>query len=275
MSMKLTLTLIGAALAALPALRASLAPADAKSWLVLGLELPCQDVKRAAAFYEATLGYARIQESESSATLRLGEVLLVLTLSETPTSQDALSQVYLNHHVLDLNESAAKIVKLGGTRLFEEPLAFVLGHSLACLDTEGNTVNLVRLSRPSEPELTAPEIFNLSITSPLRDEIGDFFLERLGFEVYSSDYLPKTLPLKQKGSAMLVLHIPEKGVAAREPKGRTASLLLAWPSEEAAKKLGTARPGSAQDETSYLLRGPKGLEFLAVSGVAPKFTSSK
>lgn len=263
--MKTSLALLGAALAAFPAPR----PAhddDTRNdtWDVLGIELSCGDPQRAAAFYQEVLGYELVRANDRGAILRLGELYLVLDGTREPPAAEPSALAYLNHRVADLKVAALEVEQHGGRMLLAEPQAFVLGHSLSFLDPEGNRGNLVRLTDETEPAERLPQIFNLSLRAPGAAELEGFFCDVLGFEVYTRSYLPRTLPLAQRGSAMLVIH-PSAEDAPQEdtPRGCGAAILMASPPD---------RPGTQRSSVWFgqalALSGPGGLEVLGVDRAA-------
>ena len=218
--------LIGAAIAAIPVPQEPDARVTPETWDVLGLELPCGDAQRAAGFYEACFGYEVAVQSEHGASLRKGDVFLVLDVSRELDEEPPQSLIYLSYRVADLRAAAALVKASGGVLLDLDPQPFVLGHSMGFLDTEGNRGTLVRLTGETEPADRLPAVFNLSISTPLLEGLEQFLCTELKFEVYSRAYLPRTLPLKQRGSVMLVLHRSDRPAATSRQCGPSTAILM-------------------------------------------------
>jgi hypothetical protein len=75
-----------------------------------------------------------------------------------------------------------------------------------------------------EPDsLTRQQVFNIGVTQTDLQQ-AELFYTSLGFEPLSRAFLPRVLPLKERGAAMLILH----GSATKQatPKSRNIRVVL-------------------------------------------------
>ncbi|MBI1849430.1 MAG: hypothetical protein HYR85_03695 [Planctomycetes bacterium] len=237
---------------------------------VWGIELPVSDVDAASRFYSSALGceVETAYSAESGAVLRNGAVHLVLRKSDVAADVDGAARVYLNYRVADLDAAARAVTAAGGFVVAAEPKKFAIGRSLAITDPWGNPANLVAIDG-GEPFRGAPVVFNVSVTVKSFPESEPFFA-KLGFRVFSRDYLPESLPLERDGAVAIVLHA--RATASATPGKRHGTLLLrtsdAKQAVAATRNAGIAvasdatRPGPAGPEVAFA--GPLGVSIAFV-----------
>ncbi|MAG58507.1 MAG: hypothetical protein CMJ83_19640 [Planctomycetes bacterium] len=191
---------------------------------VWGIERAAEDPAAMVRFYEA-LGFRTVKKpsGESGAVLRSDALRLVVTRRAPGSRPPDAAFLGLNVRVPDLRKAAVAVRNAGGTVPDPEPAKFVLGHLVRVSDPGGHVVSLVDLDGRPLPD-DRPRVFNISVSVPDLDASEAFFT-KLGFRVFSRDWLPRTLPLHRDGAAPLVLH-PS---AARVATGKAASLLLGTP----------------------------------------------
>lgn len=192
---------------------------------VWGVELPVADVHRAAAFYEKTMGFTPVEVKAASID---GPVLdndgLKIVFRETiaplPPHGPRLN---INLSVPNLCTSIEIARQAGATILDDEPLTAAIGTFIRILDPDGNHVHLIDLDSDDPSPGDAPKLYNVGFT--VTDmAAAEAFYTTLGFEIYSRDYLPDTLPLVPVGAAMIVLH-PAEGTVLSDD-ARVSTLLL-------------------------------------------------
>ncbi|MEM7200553.1 MAG: hypothetical protein AAF628_09830 [Planctomycetota bacterium] len=205
---------------------ATAAQDEAPRFAVAGLVLPSAAPAADAALYTA-LGFEPVRQADAAQLLRLGDLLLVLDGGRPCPRAPAVAPLHFNLRVPDLEQAARTVEQHGGQRLDPTPIAFVLGHAVRVRDASGNFFELVDLAqRPVD----APRLFNLSLHKAGMASLRALFVDQLGFAVFSDDYLPRTLPLHQRGAAPLVLHDDthaDRPVPPATAPGRGAALLLA------------------------------------------------
>ena len=107
---------------------------------VLAIAIDCADLRRAAEFWAAALGYVPVGEPNGPYQVLLpadGEGIELL-LQRVPDGKTAKSRMHLDLRTKDLNGEVARIMALGAAQLTEEPVveAGWTWHVLA--DPDGN-----------------------------------------------------------------------------------------------------------------------------------------
>jgi predicted enzyme related to lactoylglutathione lyase len=226
---------------------------------VHGLELPVRDVAAAARLYREAFDFETRYFGGEVARLEKDGVTLLLVAGSSPEGATPGSAVVsLNLQTADLTV-ATELARTAGF-LCEEPRSIAIGRACSLRDPDGNEVHLLELDRGTDAPATGCRVFNLGLNLERDGDLG--FLLPLGFEVFSEDYLPDTLPLVRRGAAELVVH----GTAAR-PSGGGARLLLRTerlePWRESLADLGLVPAGSlaraAFGGRRVLLEAPSGV----------------
>ncbi len=222
---------------------------------VWGIELPVSNVDAACRFYSSALGceVETAYSPESGAVLRNGNVRIVLRKSDARPDVDGAAGVYLSFRVADLDSTARAITAAGGSVGGTGPKKFALGQSLPIADPSGNPANLVALDG-GEPAPAAPAIFNVGITVKSFEDSEPFFA-KLGFRVFSREFLPESLPLERNGAVAIVLHA-RASVSATPGKRRSTLLLRTGDSQRAVATTRDAGIVVASNETRLGPAGP-------------------
>ncbi len=202
---------------------------------VIGLEIPVHDLDKALRFYEKGLQFEVREKDDDWALLQLGAASLLLTTA--PKSSDSslsppLSGAYLNFRVENLDHAVAKAMEFGGRFADLAPQPFALGKVVAGRDPSGISFNVLRIDGDTVEGQIA--VFNLGIVTE-EIAVAEEFYTGLGSEVYSRDWLPRTLPLQNCGPISLVLHdkIEDPGVRHH----RNSLVLMAKDPEAAIEEL--------------------------------------
>jgi predicted enzyme related to lactoylglutathione lyase len=228
------------------------------------------DLERSVDFYAAALGFAvdRREPSGDEARLRQGAFRLILVRSTAPAARPGSARLYLNMSVADLDEARAAVAAAGGRILSPSPLQSAVGPYLEVTDPSGNLVHLIDHPWDDDGgEPSAPTLFNLGLAAPTIEAVEPF-LEALGFEVATRDYLPRTLVYEKRGASYLVVH-PD-AAADPDPGAATGALVLAVADPAALLKRlrrsggTTASPaeGGPSGEAPIPVRGPAGVRVI-------------
>lgn len=187
---------------------------------VYGLELPCTDARELARFWSTALDFQIVSgpSAEGGAVLKNGNARLALRPTTTPHAPRGARRAYLNLAVGNLAVAGARVVQAGGSVDEQGVQPFALGTCQSATDPEGNPFDLLVLDGITAPAST--EVFNIGIHARDLDE-AEAFYTRLGFTVFSRDYLPDALPLDRSGCVALVIHPGE-----RAADGAAGTLLL-------------------------------------------------
>jgi len=174
---------------------------------IWGIEMPVTDVDRAVSYYTEVLGFNVVQSPGSQRRVVLDNdgLKLIFRLTENFARPDDAAQLNLNLRVADLDQAARSVCETGGSLESSEPIIAAIGKFIPTLDPFGNSVHLIDLNGEENDPDGLPRLYNVGFTI-LDMDTSEAFFTSLGFEVYSRDYLPDTLPLKPVGAAMLVLH---------------------------------------------------------------------
>ncbi len=105
----------------------------------LGLVLDCRDPARLAPFWAAALGYVEIGAVDNYMLLmpdrRSGPKLL---LQRVPEDKASKNRMHLDIETTDIEDVAARLVKLGGHRMLPKPQAEHGNRWIVMADPEGN-----------------------------------------------------------------------------------------------------------------------------------------
>ncbi|TAH34380.1 MAG: hypothetical protein EYC70_15660 [Planctomycetota bacterium] len=198
---------------------------------VHALRLSVKDVAAANAFYTKTLGFTSdwCCPQGMAADLHNGPARLLLERSTAATT--TAWQPYMNYQVADLAASVAAVRAAGGSVEKDTPQPFPLGLLVTFRDPDGHPGHLLTTEQDPLAAGSSPQVFNLGLPAPDMEK-SEAFYRRLGFEVYSRDYLPHALPLVPRGAFPLLLHDVPDGEAIT---GTTVALVLGVSDVAAAK----------------------------------------
>jgi catechol 2,3-dioxygenase-like lactoylglutathione lyase family enzyme len=174
---------------------------------VVGVEVHVADLDRAIPFYTGTCGFELVRRYERSAELRSGSVVLRLEQVARAAQIDYPREVetHMNFQVMNLDTFVREAKRQNVEVLGNSPQRTAIGSSTTVRDPSGNILHFMQLDSPS-PSLAKPAVLNVGIKVTEMAEAKDFYTRTLGFEIYSEDYYPPTIPLKRSGMVALTLH---------------------------------------------------------------------
>jgi lactoylglutathione lyase len=184
---------------------------------VLGMRVDVADVDRALPFYTQVAGCELVsRDGAAGATLKNGAVTITLHRVDRPVAVDYPKEVetHINFRVKDMDAAlrAMKEAKFDSVGSLEQA---AIGSFMAIRDPSGNIHHLMQL-KEADPALQKPVVFNIGIKVTDMKKARDFYCNKLGFEIFSEDYYPPTIPLKKSGVVALTLH--DNATAARTPR---------------------------------------------------------
>ncbi len=191
---------------------------------VWALELGVADLKRAEEFYAKALAFEREEGACCGPALVLKNRGMRLLLREGKAEPRAVgvAGINLNMRVGDLPSAVAATRQYGAQIDNPTPEAFALGMYVNIRDPFGNEIHLLDVANDNLTAESKPTVFNLGVQLE-NLEAGEKFYTRLGFQVYSREYLPD-LPFQKHGAVALVMH----GEATKPVKAgvRNGTLIL-------------------------------------------------
>ncbi len=188
-----------------------------------GIEYTAADPEAMVRFYTEAAGFELLHppQGRGDALLRNGDLHVVVRRGAAAPPRPTEAAVQLNLRVAELAAAARRARTAGGVVPSLEPQPFALGKSIALTDPAGYPLHFVDLeARPLAPG-KSPAIFNVALVVPDIDAC-ESSLTRIGFEVFSRAYLPRTLPFQRHGAAALVVH---PRAVHRVDAGRTPPVL--------------------------------------------------
>ncbi len=192
---------------------------------VWALEIGVAELQRAAQFYTGALAFVReeIDCCAAALVLRNGSMRLLLREVSAAARPQGSAGVNLNMRVGDLNTAVAAARAYGAQIDDSTPRPFALGQHLILRDPSGNEIHLLDIANDDMTAESKPSVFNIGVLLE-NLEAGEKFYTKLGFQVFSREYLPD-LPFQKHGAAALVLH----GGATKPAKSgrRNGTLVLA------------------------------------------------
>lgn len=269
--------LFAAALLVLPAVAATGAETAAEPdaggvWApwVAGAEVRVVDVAEAADFYRGLLGFETTDDSAlpEVATLHNGDVELTLRRVRTPLrlAGTAEAETHVNLMIEDLDQTLAALAD-AGVEPVGEVLTSAIGPYAVIRDPSGNLLHLMDVEHGDEEPLAQPRVFNLGLKVTDMKAAREFYIDKLGLEVFSEDYYPPVVPLQRSGVVALVLHeSATEGSPVDYPDGAHTEVVFLTPDLAAALAELAARglepidqsPAEAQPAAFATLRDPDG-----------------
>jgi predicted enzyme related to lactoylglutathione lyase len=173
---------------------------------VVGLRINVTDLDRSLPFYQQVCGFELVRRSGRAAVLRSGDVRLSLRQVEKPPAAHypGDAQTHVNFAVKDLVASLKNVAAAGFQAIDKTPQPTAIGTYATILDPSGNIHQMIQLAKPQEIG-AGPAVFNLEIEVTDMKRAREFYVDRLGFRVQTDRFYPPTIPLRQAGTASLVL----------------------------------------------------------------------
>ncbi len=219
---------------------------------VLGAEMRVVDLAAAIPFYRDLLGFEVVDDGHlpDLAVLKNGEVELTLRRAERAAEIDYPdeAETHVNLEIEDVGKTLEAVRAAGVTLLGEVPEQSQIGPFLVVRDPAGNLLHLMDIASRTEP-LPRPRVFNVGLKVTDMKAARAFYIDKLGFAVFSEDYYPPALPLQRAGAVALVLHeSAKKPSAAAYPAGAHTEVVVAVDDLEAAARELAARGVVMLDE---------------------------
>jgi lactoylglutathione lyase len=188
-------------------------PPAAPDLQVVGIEEYVVDVDQGVEFFTRMLGFSPV--SRPSPDLALVEnngvqVAVRKAARKPPIDYPDRTGVNVNFRVGQLLKLREEMKSKGGDVLLKEPGRNALGISDPVADGSSNIFHLIEFQPDDGKAPERPRIFNVGIRVPDMDKARAFYCGVLGFEVFSEDFFPPTVPLKKKGAIALGLHLTAK-----------------------------------------------------------------
>lgn len=230
----------------LAALTGSMPPAAAEpaalpDLQVVGIGEYVVDVDQGVELLTRTLGFSPV--SRPSPDLAVVEnngvqVALRKAAKKLPVDYPDRTGVNVNFRVRQLLELRKELKGKGLDVLGQEPGRNALGISDPVADGSSNIFHLMEFQPDDGKAPERPRIFNVGIRIPDMARARAFYCGVLGFEVFSEDFFPPTVPLKKKGAIALGLHqTAKKPTPADYPGTAQTVIALGTPDLAAAMRL--------------------------------------
>ena len=197
-----------------------------------GVKILVTDLDKAVDFYGNKMGFTvkanslelkEVMLQSTSLTIKLG---LAKINNSTDYSTEAHAKVAFQVNQL---LSTFQYMKDKGVTFYEDELSRNgIGIGLPFSDPFGNKHTLAEVQIRQIQPFKEPSIYNMGFNVPNIEVAKNFYTEIMGFEVYSSNYLPSALPLKHSdGSFAFMLHYKnETHSASTEYPQESQSILL-------------------------------------------------
>lgn len=190
------------------------------------IRIGATDLDASRELYVRHLGFTFAGEAGDGVALVNGGVRVVLhpAAKAARIHYPAAAHAYVNVEVDDLETSRRNLAGSGARFLHQQPRKAAIGHFLAFEDPSG-TIHQI-FEREPATAVPHPTVFNVGIKVTAMDEARDFYCGTLGFEVFSEDFYPPVLPLRQRGIAALALHESANEKATSDDSEAAATVLV-------------------------------------------------
>ncbi len=197
-----------------------------------GIKILVTDLDKGVDFYGNKMGF-----TVKSNSLELNEVVLQSTpysiklgLAEVNNSTNYSTEAHAKV-AFQVNKmlSTFQSMKNIGVSFYENNLSKNgIGIGLPFSDPFGNKHTLVEVQVRQMEHFEEPSVYNMGFNVPEIETAQNFYTEIMGFEVYSTDYLPSALPLKHNDDsfAFMLHHVNETNLASTEYPRESQSILL-------------------------------------------------
>lgn len=176
----------------------------------LGVNIRVTDMDKAIDFYQNTIGFKIKSRKKHPNIVELENNGLQLWLKKVSKQRKTLygeeSQTILTLQTNNL-DSVMAVYQTKGVKFVREVRENGVGHSAPFRDPFGNIISLLEQDKFPVPRFVEPKIYNLGLYLPDIEIAKAFYLDILGFEVRTLDYLPAVLPLNHIDQSLaIILH---------------------------------------------------------------------
>ncbi len=175
-----------------------------------GIKILVDDLDEARAFYKGKLGFmAAPAESREQIVFNQEQFPIYLQKCQfaNPGRHQVESRVGLSIQTNKLLPRM-KTLQSRDVRFDEYQLRRNgVGISIPHFDPSGNRLSLIEVQIREVPEFDEPRVYNCGVTIANMEAARRFYVEQLGFDIWSTAYLPAALPLKHTdGSFAFMIH---------------------------------------------------------------------
>ncbi len=227
-----------------------------------GLKIYVDDLEMAEKFYVDFLGFKPLQKERSRLILKTNIYPIHIALSRERMDREITSESHtgmslLVHKLLP----SIEVVRSSGYKIYDSLLSRNgVGIDIPIEDPSGNLLHLIEVQIMEVPPFEGFRVYNSGITVSDINQAEELYIQKLGFEAWSRNYLPDALPLKHKdGSFAFMLHQDTSLNENTATYGITPqlNLMLTTPNLEVTKKiLSESSVEYVDKEGKLLVKGP-------------------
>ncbi|WP_420317350.1 VOC family protein [Ekhidna sp.] len=179
-----------------------------------GIRVFSSDIEASRRFYKEVLGIGIIAENESASD---AFPIYLTRASESSVSNyplGARTGLSIQTHKLlpGIDHLRSRNVSLYDTLLQRNGV----GISIPFKDPSGHVLSLIEVQIRKIPAFEGYKVYNTGVTISDMEKVSAFYLDILGFDEWSRNYLPEALPLKHTdGTFAFMIH--QKGNLKRNP----------------------------------------------------------
>ncbi len=212
-----------------------------------GVEIKVSDISRAAEFYGETMGFGIKNQTSDEAWLETQNFPVKLTKAATANRIDFESETHAkiafmaNSLLLTIDQLRSKNVQFHPQSLSRNGI----GIGITFEDPFGNRHSLVEVQVRDVPNFAEPRIYNTGFAMANMDLARDFYVDGLGFEVYSEDYLPDALPLKHADNSFAFMLHYNKDLLVRQSNEDQSQVSLIFSTPDLESSMGLLKSAGA------------------------------
>lgn len=177
-----------------------------------GVKIKTHDLSESKAFYVESLGF-EIEKEYKNDLIKLSSSTVPVYLSKAlKTSGIAHTTISLQVNKLlpVIDSYRVKGVKMDDSSLQRNGVGIHINFE----DPSGNKLSLMEVQIFDAPEVKEPQIYNVGISTNDVEGAEVFYTKKMGFEVFSRNYLPKALPLKHSDNSFAFMIHKNEEIAA-------------------------------------------------------------
>lgn len=202
-----------------------------------GVQIRVHNMEQAVDFYSKRLGFSISEQMHFPNQLSLKtnsfplELVLVKEENNTNYKQEAHAKVSFLAN--DLLPTIDRLRSVGVPFQEKELSKNGVGVHIPFQDPSGNQHTIIEVQIRTVPSFEEPRIYNTGFNVVDMEAAASFYVEKLGFEVFSEDYLPAALPLKHSDNSFaFMLHYKNEMQQARPSYPKQAQTLLMFETKQ-------------------------------------------
>ncbi|MGD1961203.1 MAG: VOC family protein [Fulvivirga sp.] len=163
-----------------------------------GVKIQVNDLKAAKGFYHDILGFEIVKESEDRLQLKTETFPIQLKKVEIPNRTDFATQANakIAFHSSNLLVAIRYLSRCGVDIVNDQIHKNGVGIHVLVKDPAGNMHSIMEIQSGRKNNFQGFKIYNAGFAVSSMEESEEFYVNKLGFEVLSRNYLPNALPLK-------------------------------------------------------------------------------